>query len=100
MRTLTHSFVSLARSRLTPFSAQVAACRLAIHMPLARAFDTHTHLHTHTHAHMHTHTQEGRVRYWDTGSSGPFGLFSNKVGRCVQQVCQDVSGLVYGRSHL
>ena len=29
--------------------------------------------------------QEGRVRYWETGSSGPFGLFSNKVCRCVQQ---------------
>jgi len=29
--------------------------------------------------------QEGRIRYWETGNSGPFGLFSNKVSRCVQQ---------------
>jgi len=28
---------------------------------------------------------EGRVRFWETGHSGPFGLFSSKVGRCVQQ---------------
>jgi len=28
---------------------------------------------------------EGRVRYWEAGTSGPFGLFGSKVGRCVQQ---------------
>mmetsp|Transcript_1052 Transcript_1052/g.1902 ORF Transcript_1052/g.1902 Transcript_1052/m.1902 type:complete len:133 (-) Transcript_1052:782-1180(-) len=28
---------------------------------------------------------EGRIRYWETGNAGPFGLFSSKVGRCVQQ---------------
>lgn len=47
--------------------------------------------------------QEGRVRFWETGSTGPFGLFSNKVGRCVQQftvpqVCSRVRVLSLSRA--